>query len=101
MDRKGVGMTDAQLELLLDGLLAELETAIEAVRGLMPEDAEVTTSEQWRLKPEYLKKMVFFPDESMKEFYTVKGDYIALEPLTGLLEAWRQRIRILAPPGEE
>ena len=51
MDRKGVGMTDAQLELLLDGLLAELETAIEAVRGLMPEDAEVTTSQQWRLKP--------------------------------------------------
>ena len=89
-------MTDNQLTLLLHGLLAELDAAIEAARDAMPEDAERVQQIEYRVKTEYAKRVLLFePIEQTHDKVTIEGDYTALAPLVALWDAWAERFEAL------
>lgn len=88
-------MTNEQLHIYLAGLLAELDTAIDATRDLLPEDAERETEQAWRRRPEYEGALLWFFDETKCERVTVTGEYLALTPLVALREAWQERMDVL------
>lgn len=94
-------MTNQQLTLLLNTLLAELDTAIEAARDAMPEGAERTQHTEYELKPEYMGKyLIFDPISVTHNEIMVDGDYTAIAPLTALRGEWAECFGVLESEDE-
>lgn len=94
-------MNNNQLTLLLNGLLAELDTAIDAVREVMPEGAERKKLTTWELKDEYRGKLLLFlPIEQTHDEVVVEGEYAAIEPLEALRDEWTARFAVLESEDE-
>jgi len=89
-------MSNEQLQILLLGLLAELDAAIDGARNAMPGAAERETSVDWVVKPENVGKILLFtPIEETHEPHTIYGEYLALVPLIALRDAWQERVAML------